>query len=73
MTSQSSVAAALCHIHSKIQPWSHLYHRRFADLAAVSPVLGQSEGWIFLDWKEPVDSSTVTAYRIKSHLRPNGP
>jgi len=33
----------------------------------------QGEGWIFLDWKEPVDGGAVAAYKIQRRLRPNGP
>jgi len=33
----------------------------------------QGEGWIFLDWKQPVDGGAVTTYRIQRRLRPDGP
>ena len=33
----------------------------------------QGEGWIFLDWKEPVDGGAVAAYKIQRRLRPDGP
>jgi len=33
----------------------------------------QGEGWVFLDWKEPVDGGAVAAYKIQRRLRPNGP
>jgi hypothetical protein len=32
----------------------------------------QGEGWLFLDWKEPVDGGTVTAYKIQRRLCPDG-
>ncbi len=33
----------------------------------------QGEGWIFLDWKEPVDGGAVAAYKIQRRMRPDGP
>lgn len=33
----------------------------------------QGEGWIFLDWKEPVDGGKVAAYKIQRRERPSGP
>ena len=33
----------------------------------------RGEGWIFLDWKEPVDGGAVAAYKILRRLRPDGP
>ncbi len=33
----------------------------------------QGEGWIFLDWKAPVDGGKVAAYKIQSRQRPEGP
>ena len=33
----------------------------------------EGEGWVFLDWKEPVDGGAVAAYKIQRRLRPNGP
>jgi hypothetical protein len=32
----------------------------------------QGEGWIFLDWKEPVDGGAVAAYKIQRRERPAG-
>ncbi len=32
----------------------------------------QGEGWIYLDWKEPVDGGAVNAYKIQRRLRPDG-
>ncbi len=32
----------------------------------------QGEGWIFLDWKEPVDGGAVATYKIQRRLRPDG-
>ncbi len=33
----------------------------------------EGEGWIFLDWKEPVDGGAVAAYKIQRRPRPDGP
>ncbi|MGV8041068.1 MAG: fibronectin type III domain-containing protein [Thermoanaerobaculaceae bacterium] len=33
----------------------------------------EGEGWVFLDWKEPVDGGAVAAYKIHRRLRPDGP
>ena len=33
----------------------------------------QGEGWVFLDWKDPVDGGAVAAYKIQRRLRPDGP
>ena len=33
----------------------------------------EGEGWLFLDWKEPVDGGAVAAYKIQRRLRPDGP
>jgi hypothetical protein len=33
---------------------------------------GQGEGWVFLDWKEPVDGGAVAAYTIERRERPDG-
>lgn len=33
----------------------------------------EGEGWVFLDWKEPVDGSAVAAYKIQRRLWPDGP
>jgi len=33
----------------------------------------EGEGWIFLDWKEPVEGGAVAAYKIQRRQRPNGP
>ncbi len=33
----------------------------------------EGEGWVFLDWKEPVDGGAVAAYKIQRRLRPDGP
>ena len=33
----------------------------------------QGEGWIFLDWKEPVDGGKVAAYKVERRERPSGP
>ena len=32
----------------------------------------QGEGWVFLDWKEPVDGGMVASYKIERRLRPVG-
>lgn len=32
----------------------------------------QGEGWVYLDWKEPVDGGAVAAYRIERRKRPDG-
>ena len=34
--------------------------------------LRQGEGWVFLDWKEPVDGGAVAAYKIQRRERPEG-
>lgn len=33
----------------------------------------EGEGWIFLDWKEPVDGGQVASYKIERRERPEGP
>ena len=33
----------------------------------------QGEGWLFLDWKEPLEGGAVAAYKIQRRLRPDGP
>ncbi|MEA3364702.1 MAG: hypothetical protein U9Q79_03590 [Candidatus Hydrogenedentes bacterium] len=33
----------------------------------------EGEGWVFLDWKEPVDGGAVAVYKIQRRLRPDGP
>ena len=33
----------------------------------------QDEGWIFLDWKEPMDGGKVAAYKVQRRERPSGP
>ncbi len=33
----------------------------------------QGDGWVFLDWKEPVDGGKVGAYKIERRERPSGP
>ena len=33
----------------------------------------QGEGWVFLDWKTPVEGGTPAAYRVTRRLRPEGP
>ncbi len=32
----------------------------------------EGEGWVFLDWKEPVVGGAVAAYKIRRRLRPAG-
>jgi hypothetical protein len=32
----------------------------------------QGEGWIFLDWKEPIDGGKPAAYKIQRRQRPEG-
>jgi hypothetical protein len=32
----------------------------------------QGEGWVFLDWKEPIDGGAVASYKIERRLRPAG-
>ena len=32
----------------------------------------QGEGWLFLDWKEPVDGGKTAAYRVERRERPAG-
>jgi hypothetical protein len=33
----------------------------------------QGEGWVFLDWKAPVEGGTVSAYKVMKRERPEGP
>lgn len=33
----------------------------------------QGEGWIFLDWKAPLEGGAVAAYKIQRRERPDGP
>ncbi len=33
----------------------------------------QGEGWVFLDWKEPIDGGKPAAYKIQRRERPAGP
>ena len=33
----------------------------------------QGEGWVFLDWKDPIDGGTPSAYKISRRERPAGP
>ena len=33
----------------------------------------QGEGWVFLDWKSPIDGGSPAAYRVMRRLRPAGP
>jgi len=33
----------------------------------------QGEGWVFFDWKAPIDGGTVAAYRVMRRERPDGP
>ena len=33
----------------------------------------QGEGWVFLDWKAPVDGGAVSAYKVMRRERPAGP
>ena len=32
----------------------------------------QGEGWVFLDWKKPVDGGAVASYKIERRERPSG-
>ena len=32
----------------------------------------QGAGWVFLDWKEPVDGGATTAYKVQRRNRPDG-
>ena len=32
----------------------------------------QGEGWLFLDWKEPLDGGQVAAYKVQRRERPAG-
>ena len=32
----------------------------------------QGDGWVFLDWKQPVDGGKVSAYKIQRRNRPEG-
>lgn len=33
----------------------------------------QGDGWVFLDWKAPVEGGAVSAYRVMRRERPEGP
>jgi len=33
----------------------------------------QGEGWVFLDWKSPIDGGVVSAYKVMRRERPAGP
>lgn len=33
----------------------------------------EGEGWLYLDWKQPVDGGTVASYKVERRLRPDGP
>jgi len=33
----------------------------------------QGEGWVFLDWKAPIDGGAVSAYKVMRRERPAGP
>jgi len=33
----------------------------------------QGEGWVFLDWKAPIEGGTVSAYKVMRRERPAGP
>ena len=33
----------------------------------------QGEGWVFLDWKDPIDGGKVASYKIERRERPSGP
>ena len=33
----------------------------------------EGEGWLFLDWKEPVEGGKVASYKIERRERPEGP
>lgn len=33
----------------------------------------QGEGWVFLDWKAPVEGGAVSAYKVMRRERPDGP
>jgi hypothetical protein len=32
----------------------------------------QGDGWVFLDWKQPVDGGRVSAYKVQSRSGGNG-
>ena len=36
-------------------------------------VLREGEGWVYLDWKEPVDGGRVAAYKVQRRRRNDGP
>lgn len=33
----------------------------------------EGEGWVFLDWKEPLSGGSVAACKIQYRVRPDGP
>lgn len=34
--------------------------------------VAKHEGWIFPDWKEPIDAGALASYKIEHRLRPSG-
>ena len=36
-------------------------------------VLREGDGWVFLDWKEPVEGGKVAAYKVQRRRREDGP
>lgn len=41
--------------------------------ARMLEVLREGDGWLFLDWKEPVDGGKVAAYKVQRRRREDGP
>ncbi len=41
-------------------------------IQARAEAVAKHEGWIVLDWKEPIDGGAVASYKIKRRLRPAG-
>ena len=41
--------------------------------ARLSEAPKQGEGWVFLDWKAPVEGGAVSAYKVMRGERPAGP
>lgn len=39
---------------------------------AGAEAVAKHQGWVFLDWKEPVDGVAVASHKIKRRLRPAG-
>ena len=41
-------------------------------IQARAEALAKHEGWVFLDWKEPIDGGAVASHKTERRLRPAG-